>query len=134
MPPLAASAPIDAQLDFLAWLHWMWAGFNTVIGVVMGASAIAVAILAGTGPAAADVAAGVTAGAFFFVALAAFTWGGAHAWCGRALLRRQRWGRIAALAFALFNAPLFPLGTLLAGYTAWLLLQGAGRERFEALA
>jgi hypothetical protein len=30
----------------------------------------------------------------------------------------------------LFNAALVPLGTLLAGYTAWLLLQDEGRRRF----
>jgi len=131
MAPLAASTPIDVQLDFLAWLHWIWAGFNAVIGIAMGSAAIAAAILAGSGPAAADVAAGVTAGAFAFVSIAALTWGAAHAWCGRALRLRRRWGRSAALALALFNLPLFPLGTLLAGYTVWLLLQGAGRERFE---
>ena len=132
MAPLAASTPIDVQLDFLAWLHWIWAGFNGVVGVAMGTSAIAAAILAGSGAAAADVAAGVTAGAFLFVSIAALTWGAAHAWCGQALGRRRRWGRMAALALAPFNLPLFPLGTLLAGYTVWLLLQGTGRERFEA--
>jgi len=131
MAPLAASTPIDVQLDFLAWLHWIWAGFNAVIGVAMGSSAVAAAILAGSGPAAADVAASVTAGAFLIVAGAALAWGAAHAWCGRALRLRRRWGRLAALALAPFNLPLFPLGTLLAAYTVWLLLQGPGRDRFE---
>jgi hypothetical protein len=31
---------------------------------------------------------------------------------------------------ALIDVVLVPLGTLLAGYTAWLLLQDAGRRRF----
>jgi hypothetical protein len=131
MAPLAAATPIDVKLDFLAWLHWIWAAFTGLVGIAMGTAALSAAILAGSSPAGADVAAGVTAGAFAFVAIAALTWAAAHAWCGHALRRRHRWGRLAALALALFNVPLFPLGTLLAGYTIWLLLQGAGRDRFE---
>lgn len=131
MAPLAASTPLDVQLDFLAWLHGIWAGFNGVIGIAMGTAAIAAAILAGSGAAAAEVAAGVTAGAFVLVSIAALAWGAAHAWCGRALRLRRRSGRVAALGLALFDLLLFPLGTLLAAYTLWLLLQGAGRARFE---
>jgi hypothetical protein len=38
---------------------------------------------------------------------------------------------VLALALALLNALLFPLGTVLAFYTLWVLLQEEVRARFE---
>jgi hypothetical protein len=46
------------------------------------------------------------------------------------LRRRPAAGRLLALGLAVFDALLVPLGTLLAAYTAWLLLQESGRQRF----
>ena len=134
MTPLPAPAAPDDHIQFLGWLHWMWAGFNGVLGLSMAAFAASAALLAGArgiGGPGADVAAGVTAGAFAILALTAVIWGAAHAWCARALHRREWWGRIAALGLALFNLLLFPFGTLLAVYCAWVLMQDEIRSRFE---
>jgi hypothetical protein len=132
MTSLAASpSSIDTHLDLLAWLHWLWAGFNAAIGIAMAAFAVA-AMLAGrsAGLPDASFAASVTAGAFLVIALAALAWSAAHAWCARALGRRDPFGRLVTLGLAVCDALLAPLGTLLAAYTIWLLLQESGRRRF----
>jgi hypothetical protein len=128
----ASASTFDTQLQLLAWLHWLWAGFNAVIGIATAAFAIAAMLAATVGPGLPDpgIAAAVTSGAFFLVSITALIWSAAHAGCARALQRRDPLGRLAALGLALFDAALVPLGTLLAGYTAWLLLQDAGRRRF----
>lgn len=122
------------QLDFLRWLHVVWAAFNGVIGLGMAMYAGSAAMLAGR-PSdilpGRDVAAGVTAAGFLVVALTALVWAAAHAWCARALHARDRWGRLVALALAVFNTLLVPFGTLFAGYTLWVLLQDRSREAFE---
>ena len=78
-----------------------------------------------------EIAASFTAAAFAIVAATAVVWAIVHAWCGRALRRRDPWSRVLALALALLNALLFPLGTVLAFYTVWLLLHEEVRVRFE---
>ena len=130
--PLAAPpSDIETHLELLAWLHWLWAGFNAVVGMAMAAFAVA-AMLAGTSPGLPDtsLAASLTAGAFLLVSVAALAWSAAHAWCARALGRRDPAGRLVALGLAVFDALLVPFGTLLAAYTIWLLLQDASRRRF----
>lgn len=136
MTPFTASGSIDSHLELLRWLQWLWAGFNAAIGAAMAAFALA-AILAGSawvGVNGTALASGVLAGAFGAVSVAALIWAAAHAWCARALARRDPWGRVIALGLALFDALLVPLGTLLAGYTAWVLMQEEGRRRFGVLA
>jgi hypothetical protein len=132
MMPLTASGTIDSHLELLGWLHWFWAGFNAVVGAAMAAFALA-AVFAGTdsiGVNGTALASSVLAGAFGLVALAALIWAAAHAWCAHALGRRNPWGRVVALGLAVFDALLVPLGTLLAAYTGWVLLQEEGRRRF----
>jgi len=136
MTSLAAPpSTIDTHLELLVWLQWLWAGFNATVGVAMAAFAVAAFLAGATGASVpgAEMAAEVTAGAFFAVSLTALAWSAVHAWCAKALRRREPWGRLGALALALFDALLVPLGTLLAAYTAWLLLQDAGRRRFEQM-
>ena len=130
--PLTASGTIDAHLELLRWLHWFWAGFHAVVAAAMSAFALA-AVFAGTdsiGVNGTTLASSVLAGAFGLVAVAALIWAAAHAWCARALGRRNPWGRVVALGLAVFDALLVPLGTLLAAYTGWVLLQEEGRRRF----
>lgn len=49
---------------------------------------------------------------------------------GYGLLTRRSWGRILALVVAAFNVLNFPVGTLLAGYAFWVLLQQAATDYF----
>jgi hypothetical protein len=125
------------HVDFLARLYLVWGAFNAIVGVATAWFAASAALLsraAGEVRAGADIAATVTAGAFLLVAATALLWAGVHAWCGRALLRHDRWGRLLGLALAGFNALLFPLGTALAAYALWVLFQEEVRQLFEVAA
>lgn len=129
-----AADRLDIHLDFLRSLHVAWAAFNALIGAGMGLYAASAAMLAGAPGAilpGRDVAAGVTAAGFLVVAVTSLVWAGAHAWCARAIRARDRWGRLLALALAVFNLLLVPFGTIFGGYTLWLLLQDRSREAFE---
>jgi hypothetical protein len=129
--PLRAGRP-DRHIAFLGILHQLWAAFHGIIGLALGFFAVSAALVASSPDRqpGAEIAAGVMAVGFAVFAAAALAWSLVHAWCGRALGRRQPAARLFALALALLNALLFPLGTLLAGYTAWVLLQDDVRARF----
>jgi alkanesulfonate monooxygenase SsuD/methylene tetrahydromethanopterin reductase-like flavin-dependent oxidoreductase (luciferase family) len=132
VPIPSRASRFDRHIEFLGLVHQLWAAFNAILGLALGSFAIAAALLAvepdrpGT-----DIAAGVTAAGFAIVAATALVWALVHAWCGSALRRRDPWSRVLALALALFNALLFPLGTVLAFYALWVLLQEDVRVRFE---
>jgi hypothetical protein len=133
-PLLARPGGLDGHIDFLGRLYLVWAAFNAIVAVAVLFFAAAAAILAREAAilrAGADIAGTLTVGAFLTVALAALLWAGVHAWCGRALIRHDRWGRLLGLALSVFNALLFPLGTALAFYGLWVLLQDETRSRFE---
>jgi hypothetical protein len=123
----------DRHIQFLGVLHQLWAAFNAILGVALGLFAVSAALLA-VAPErrpGSEIAAGVTAAGFAIVAATAVVWALVHAWCGSALRRRDPWSRVLALALALLNALLFPLGTVLAFYTLWVLLQEEVRARFD---
>jgi hypothetical protein len=133
MPPHDARR-LDRHIDFLGILHLLWAAFNGLVGLAMACFATAAAILASDAASSrpgTEIAAGVTAGGFTIVAATALIWAIVHGWCGAALRRHESWARVIALALALFNLLLFPFGTLLAGYTVWVLLQEDARVRFD---
>ena len=122
----------DRHVEFLGVLHQLWAAFNAILGVALGLFAVSAALLA-IAPdrrPGSEIAAVITAAGFTIVAATAVVWALVHAWCGSALRRRDPWSRVLALALALLNALLFPLGTVLALYTLWVLLQEDVRVRF----
>jgi hypothetical protein len=51
---------------------------------------------------------------------------------GIGLLRRASWSRVMALVLAVFELALFPIGTLLGGYTIFVLSQRSAAEAFGA--
>jgi len=51
---------------------------------------------------------------------------------GIGLLRRASWSRVMALVLAVFELVLFPIGTLLGGYTIFVLSQRAAADVFGA--
>lgn len=107
-----------------------WAAINLIIGVALGAFAVAAATLAvdrGVAPGT-EVAAGVTAATFTVVAIAALAWAAAHWQAARGLGRGRPWARNLALVLAAFNLLLLPLGTALGLYTLWVLLHEGVRE------
>ena len=122
----------DRHIEFLGVLHQLWAAFNAILGVALGLFAVSAALLA-IAPdrrPGSEIAAVITAAGFTIVAATAVVWALVHAWCVSALRRRDPWSRVLALALALLNALLFPLGTVLALYTLWVLLQEDVRVRF----
>ena len=130
----ARQGRLERHVDFLARLHKVFAAFNAIVGLGVAAFAIAAALL--TGPAGrtrpgAEIAATVTAAGFLVVAGTALLWAGVHWWCAGALRARDMRGRWLALALATMNGVLFPLGTMLAGYSLWVLLQDETRSLFE---
>jgi hypothetical protein len=48
------------------------------------------------------------------------------------IFTRRRWGRMLALIFAVFYVWIFPLGTLLAIYTWYVLFGETGRQMYDA--
>ena len=133
MPSESRAGRLNSHIELLGLLYHCWAAFNAIFGLAMGLFAASAALLAVAphGRPGLEVAASFTAAAFAIVAVTAVVWATVHAWCGRALRRRDHWSRPLALALALFNALLFPLGTVLAFYTLWLLLHEEVRVRFE---
>lgn len=47
------------------------------------------------------------------------------------LLARQRWARILGIVVGFLNLPGFPLGTLVGGYTLYVLLQDSAASYFD---
>lgn len=123
---------LDRHIEFLGNLYFIWAWFNGLIAAGVACFAVSAVLLAratadaqpGT-----DIAAGVTAGGLLTLAAAAAVWAGVHWWTGRALHRFDRNGRLAALALSIGDSFLLPLGTVLAGYALWVLLQEDARSR-----
>jgi alkanesulfonate monooxygenase SsuD/methylene tetrahydromethanopterin reductase-like flavin-dependent oxidoreductase (luciferase family) len=133
VPTLPSASRFDRHIEFLGLLHQLWAAFNAILGIALGLFAVSAALLtvAPDRRPGIEIAGGVTAAGFTVVAATAGVWALVHAWCGAALRRRDPWSRVLALALALLNALLFPLGTVLALYTLWVLLQEEVRVRFE---
>jgi hypothetical protein len=48
------------------------------------------------------------------------------------IFTKRRWGRILALIFAVFYVWIFPLGTLLAIYTWYVLFGETGLQMYDA--
>jgi hypothetical protein len=52
---------------------------------------------------------------------------------GAAVLKRKEWGRILLLVVSFFNLIRIPLGTILAVYSIWVLLNGEAIKEFAPL-
>ena len=50
---------------------------------------------------------------------------------GIGLLRRRNWGRILAIIVSFLNLLNFPIGTVIGGYSLWVLFQEAAAAYFE---
>jgi hypothetical protein len=50
---------------------------------------------------------------------------------GIGLLRRRNWGRILAIIVGFLNLINFPIGTVIGGYSLWVLFQDAAPAYFE---
>jgi len=122
---------LDRHIEFLGNLYVIWAWFNGLIAGGLACFAVSAVLLARTTPDSqpgTEIAAGVTAGGLLTLAAGAAIWAGVHWWAGRALRRFDRNGRLVALALSIGDSFLLPLGTALAGYALWVLLQEDARR------
>jgi len=116
---------IGTHVAVVAWLQIM----NGLLGIVAGA--FVAALLVGIGAIVDDAI------AFRIMALTATSLGGLllvlsvpGVVTGIGLLRRASWARILAMVLAVFELVLFPTGTLLGGYTIFVLAQRSAPEAF----
>ena len=121
---------MPSHLHLLWVLQLVWGA----VGVLLGASTLMLAAGAaaiGWTTSGDEVAAGITAIAFLVCAVLLLAAGGANAWAGRALKRRQPNGRLVTLVLAVPNLFILPFGTALGIYAFWVLLHTETRARFE---
>jgi hypothetical protein len=121
---------VPSHLHLLWVLQLVWGA----VGVLLGASTLMLAAGAaaiGWTTSGDEVAAGITAVAFLVCAILLLAAGGANAWAGRALKRRQPNGRLVTLILAVPNLFVLPFGTALGIYAFWVLLHNETRARFE---
>jgi hypothetical protein len=121
---------MPAHLHLLWVLHLVWGGIGLLLGVstlMLAAGAAAI----GWTTSGDELAAGITAVAFLACATVLLAAGGANAWAGQALRRRESNGRLAALALAVPNLFVLPFGTALGIYAFWVLLHNETRAAFE---
>jgi hypothetical protein len=121
---------MPSHLHLLWVLQTVWGGIGLLLGVstlLLAVGAIAIGWTTETD----DLAAGITAMAFFVCALLLLAAGAANAWAGRGLKRRQPNGRLVTLALAVPNLFILPFGTALGVYAFWVLLHNETRSMFE---
>ena len=107
----------------------VWGAMGLLLGVSTLMLAIGAAAIAWSSPGE-ELAAGITAGLFAVFASALLAGGGANAWAGAAIGRREPRGRLAALWLGVLNLFVLPFGTALAIYAFWVLLHNESRAQF----
>ncbi len=120
---------LHMHVQILGWLRIVGAALTAVIGILL------LIFLAGIGVF--SSAASGEAAPFWVLTLVALFVGGLMVvlalpalLAGVGLLRRKEWGRILALIVGVFDLFNFPLGTLLAAYTFYVLLQNSASVYF----
>ena len=121
---------MSSHLHLLWVLQVVWGGIGVLLGIstlVLAAGAAAI----GWTTEGDELAAGITTAAFGVCAVMLLAAGGANAWAGNALKRRQPNGRLVTLFLAVPNLFVLPFGTALGVYALWVLLHNDARRRFE---
>jgi hypothetical protein len=120
---------LHMHVQILGWLRIIGAALMALIGVML------LIFLAGLGVFSA--ASSGEAAPFWVLTMVALFVGGLMVvlalpalLAGIGLLRRKEWGRILALIVGVFDLFNFPLGTLLAAYTFYVLLQNSATSYF----
>jgi hypothetical protein len=117
----------ETHLAVVGWLQIV----NGLLGIIVGA--FVATLILGVGAVTDDAI------AFRIMAITAAALGGLMLVlsvpgivAGIGLLRRATWSRVMALVLSAFELVLFPIGTVLAAYTVFVLSQQAAVDAFHA--
>ena len=121
---------MTTHVDFVAILFVVWGALTAIVGVSTFALGIGAASVAASDNSGAQVAAGLTAGAFITLAVIAMLWGAGHVFIGMPLRRRSPRARMLAIVAASIDLILLPFGTPLGIYALWVLLNERGKALF----
>jgi hypothetical protein len=121
---------MTTHVDFVAILFVVWGALTAIVGVSTFALGIGAASLAASDNSGAQVAAGLTAGAFIALAVISILWGAGHVFIGLPLRRRSPRARMLAIVAASIDLILLPFGTPLGVYALWVLLNERGKALF----
>lgn len=118
---------LHSHVQILGWLRIVGAGLLAVVGIALLAFLSGLGVITGDPtPLAILVMVGLfTGGLMVALALPGFI-------AGIGLLRRKNWGRILAMVVGFFDLFSFPIGTAIAGYTFYVLLQDSANAYFAA--
>jgi hypothetical protein len=120
------------HVHILAILSRLWGGLALVMGTSLLCLAGGAAALLRQPSNVVGALAGLAAGSFLIVGLAAIAWGIASLWSGRLLQRHSPFGRGLGLGLCLLNLLILPFGTALGAYGLWVLLTHEGRALFHS--
>lgn len=104
---------------------------TSLLGIAMVLLGAGAGVLARTADADLSVAATVTAVTYLGVGGVLLVWAGANAAAGAGLRRRRAWGRRVSLFLSFLNLLVLPVGTVLAAYAFWVLLNDQARRLFD---
>jgi hypothetical protein len=121
---------MTTHVEFVAILFVVWGALTAIVGVSTFALGIGAASLATSNNGSAQVAAGLTAGAFISLAVIAILWGTGHVFIGLPLRKRSPRARMLAIVAASIDLILLPFGTPLGIYALWVLLNERGKALF----
>lgn len=122
---------MNTHVDFVGILFIVWGALTALVGLSTLALGVSAASLASSmNPGGGHVAAGLTAAAFFTLAIIAIVWGVGHMLIGVPLRRRRPGARLLALMAGSIDLLLLPYGTALGCYTLWVLLNERGKALF----
>jgi hypothetical protein len=121
---------MTTHVEFVATLFVVWGALTAIVGVSTFALGIGAASLATSDNGSAQVAAGLTAGAFITLAVIAILWGAGHVFIGLPLRKRSPQARMLAIVAASIDLILLPFGTPLGIYALWVLLNERGKALF----
>jgi hypothetical protein len=121
---------MTTHVEFVAILFVVWGALTAIVGVSTFALGIGAASLATSDNGSAQVAAGLTAGAFITLAVIAMLWGAGHVFIGLPLRKRSPRARMLAIVAASIDLILLPFGTPLGIYALWVLLNERGKALF----
>lgn len=110
------------HIDTVAWIHIATGAIGVLAALLVGG------VLGGLGLIMGDAGTGIVALIVAFVAVLFALLSVPALVGGWGLLRRKPWARMLVLIVSFLSLPGFPVGTLLGGYSIWVLMSDESRH------